>query len=266
MAPLVFGCVFAGRVPTILLFCALAGLAFREFARATNLYRDHWITGAVYCGIASVGIASLMCPQHNDGGGSAWYEFFLLLPVYVVALVSLIPVMQNEVRGKLQHLAFATLGFIYIGWMFGHLTLFADATNAYGCLMFLLFATEMSDVAAFAVGKAMGKHPFRANVSPKKTWEGALAAFAVSMILPWVLRFSLPSFGTVQLILAGLIIGIGAPLGDLTISVIKRDLGIKDMGAGIPGHGGVLDRIDSLIYTAPLFFHVARYGISMRVR
>ena len=104
-----------------------------------------------------------------------------------------------------------------------------------------------------------GKHPLRSIISPKKTWEGALGAFAFSMLLPWLLRFSLPGFGPRELLLTGLIVGVGGQLGDLSISVIKRDVGIKDMGATIPGHGGVLDRIDSLVYAAPLFFHMVRF-------
>jgi phosphatidate cytidylyltransferase len=79
------------------------------------------------------------------------------------------------------------------------------------------------------------------------------------MALPWLLAFSFPHFSTREKILTGLIVGIGGQLGDLSISVIKRDLGIKDMGASLPGHGGILDRIDSLIYTAPLFLHMVHW-------
>jgi phosphatidate cytidylyltransferase len=109
-----------------------------------------------------------------------------------------------------------------------------------------------------------GRHPLRSEISPNKTWEGALGALAVSMTLPWVLRFSFPFFGVRQLILTGLIVGIGGQLGDLSISVIKRDIGTKDMATTIPGHGGILDRIDSLIYVAPLFMHMAGYYYPLR--
>ena len=104
----------------------------------------------------------------------------------------------------------------------------------------------------------------RSEISPNKTWEGAIGAFAVGMILPWVLRFSFPFFGPRELVLAGLIVGIGGQLGDLSISVIKRDIGTKDMAATIPGHGGIFDRIDSLIYAAPLFMHMAGYYFPLK--
>jgi phosphatidate cytidylyltransferase len=91
------------------------------------------------------------------------------------------------------------------------------------------------------------------RVSPHKTWEGSLGALAFSLLLPWLLRFSFPFFGTRQLILTGLAIGVGGQLGDLTFSALKRMLGIKDWSCAIPGHGGILDRIDSLVFTAPLF-------------
>jgi phosphatidate cytidylyltransferase len=222
------------------------------------------MTGAVYAGIIAVGVTCLVRQPHGVEPGEGWYGLFIALPVYAVALIMLIPILRNRVRGQLQCVSLAIVGFVYLGWMFGHLLFLANARNAYGYLLYVLFATELNDVAAFTFGKLFGKHPLRSLISPKKTWEGALGALAFSMVLPWLLRFSLPEFGPLQLVLTGLIIGIGGQLGDLTISVIKRDIGIKDMGAGIPGHGGILDRIDSLIYVAPLFFHLAGYFCELR--
>src|SRR5205814_1557993 len=140
----------------------------------------------------------------------------------------------------------------------------SDTCAAYGVMCYIVFATELNDVAAFTFVRLFGRHPHRIKVSPSKTWEGALGALWVSMLLPWLFRFSFPFFGAWQLVLTGLIVGIGGQLGDLSISVIKRDIGTKDMGGMIPGHGGILDRIDSLIYVAPLFMHMANYYYRLR--
>ena len=251
--------VFLGRVPTIIGVTLLAVFAFKEFARASGLYRDWWMTGAGYAGIITVGIASLIAHPRGEEPGTGWYGFFVAVPVFAIALILIIPILRNRARGELQRMSLAIVGFIYIGWMFGHLGFLANARNAYGFVCFIIFATALCDVAAFTFGKIFGHHPLRSEISPNKTWEGAVGAFVVAMILPWLLRFSFPFFGVRELILTGLIVGIGGQLGDLSISVIKRDIGTKDMAATIPGHGGILDRIDSLIYAAPLFLHMAGY-------
>ncbi len=257
MIPLVFVCVFLGRYATIFFFTLLAIFAFKEYARATGLYRDWYMTGVVYLGILGVGVFSAMYDPRL--GTPGWYGMFIVWPVYVIAVILLIPIIRNQTQGQLQAIALALLGFIYIGWMFGHIAFLANSKNAYGYLFYLIFAVELNDVAAYTFGKIFGRHPLRSNISPKKTWEGSLGAMAVSMVLPWLLWFSFPHFTVRDLILSGLIVGIAGQLGDLSMSVIKRDLGIKDMGTLIGGHGGILDRIDSLIYVAPLFFHMVRY-------
>jgi phosphatidate cytidylyltransferase len=257
MIPLTLVCIFLGRLTTIGFFTILGIFAFKEFAKATGLYRDWWMTGAVYLGILGVGILSAIIDPRL--GTPGWYGMFAVWPAYVIALILLIPILRNQTQGQLQTIALALLGFIYIGWMFGHIAFLANAKNAYGYLFYLIFAVEFNDVAAYTFGKTFGKHPLRINISPKKTWEGSLGALAVSMLLPWLLWFSFPYFTARDLILTGLIVGIAGQLGDLSMSVIKRDLGIKDMGTLIGGHGGILDRIDSLIYVVPLFFHMVRY-------
>jgi phosphatidate cytidylyltransferase len=274
MAPLAAFFIFAGRIPFIVGVTALALFAFREFAGISGLNHDRWMSAAVNVGIVGTGIVALINRGFETG------------PVVALLLMTLVPVLRNRKasivagggdpgasgRGRgigvsdpgyrvneLQSLSLGMIAFLYLGWMFGHLGSLANAANAYGYLCYLIFATEVSDVAAFTFGKMFGRYPLRSEISSRKTWEGALGALAVSMVLPWLLRFSFPFFGPWQLLLTGLIVGIGGPLGDLSLSVIKRDLGTKDWGAAIPGHGGILDRIDSLIFVAPLFMQMAGY-------
>ena len=194
-----------------------------------------------------------------------WVRLFVAVPVFAIALILLVPILRNRARGAPQRMSLGIVGFVYIGWMFGHLAFLANAVNAYGFICYIIFATELNDVAAFTFGRLFGRHPLRSEISPKKTWEGALGgALAVSMALPWLLRFPFPHFTATQLVLTGLIVGIGGQLGDLSISVIKRDIGTKDMGSLIPGHGGILgpDRQPDLRCAAPL--HMAGYYHELR--
>ncbi|MEX0887689.1 MAG: phosphatidate cytidylyltransferase [Phycisphaeraceae bacterium] len=262
IVPAVLGAIFLGRLATIALLTLVALAGFKEFARATGLYRDWLMTSVVYAGIVAIGIVCAVDDPTLLTPG--WYGLFVALPAFVIAAILMVPIVRNRATGQLQLMALAIVGFVYIGWMFGHLTFLVNARNAYGYLLFLVFAVALNDVAAFTFGRLFGRRPLRSSISPHKTWEGACGALAVSMVLPWALWFSLPDFTPRELILTGLIVGIGGQLGDLSISVIKRDIGIKDTGALLRGHGGILDRIDSLIYTAPLFFHMAGYFHDMQ--
>jgi phosphatidate cytidylyltransferase len=257
MAPLVLGAIFLGREATIIGLTLVAMSGCKEFARATGLYNDWWMTGTVYLGIVGVALVSLTSdPRHGQFG---WYGMFMVLPAFTVAAILLVPILRNRTKGQLQGVALAILGFVYFGWMFGHLAFLANAPHAYGYLLYIIFAVEINDIAAFVCGKLFGRHKLRSAISPNKTIEGSLGALAISMAVPWALHFSFPHFGTLELVLSGVIVGVGGQAGDLAISFIKRDIGIKDMGAVVPGHGGILDRVDSLIFVAPLFFHMVRW-------
>jgi phosphatidate cytidylyltransferase len=128
-----------------------------------------------------------------------------------------------------------------------------------GPLFFLVALTQFNDVAQFTCGKLFGRHKILPKVSPKKTWEGflgglvatsAAAAFVGPYLTPMPWLFSIG---------AGAVIAVTGYLGDVTISACKRDLGVKDASNLIPGHGGILDRVDSLIYSAPVFYHLLHY-------
>jgi phosphatidate cytidylyltransferase len=250
MAPLVVGVVFAGRLATIIGVGLLSLAAFKEYARATGLYRSWPMVMAVYTGLVAVTLLSAIRDPLTPANWG-WYGLFMVVPIYVITLILMIPIVQNRTKGQLQNMALAIQGFILLGWMVAHIGFLANSVHAYGYLLFL--------VLAVVSGKLFGKRKFRDQISPNKTWGGAFGAFAVGMVLPWVLWFSFPHFEPLHLLLAGLIVGIGGQLGDLTISVIKRDLGVKDMGVLIPGHGGLMDRMDSLIFAGPLFLHMVRF-------
>jgi phosphatidate cytidylyltransferase len=257
MIPLVMGTIFLGRTAVIIGVALLAIFGFKEFARATGLYDDWWLTGLAYLGIILLGIATYVTDPRLDHPG--WYGLFMSLPAYVVGALLLIPIMRNRAKGQLQQVALAIVGFVYFGWMFSHLGFLANTKYAYGYFLYLVLAVEINDIAAFTFGKLFGKHKLRERISPNKTIEGSIGAICVSLIIPWLLWFSFPHFEPWHLVLTGLIVGIGGQLGDLVISYIKRDIGIKDMGAVIEGHGGILDRVDSMIFVVPIFFHVVRW-------
>jgi len=257
IGPLGLWAILLGRIPTIVLFTTVSLLAMKEFAGTTGLYRDKWTTGTVYAGIIALGIAAGM--RQPTTGEPGWYGLFMTLPVYVVGAILMVPIFCNHVKGHLQGMALAVLGFVCLGWMLLHVVFLAHGPDTYGYLLYLIVAVELSEVAALSCGKMFGKRPFRGNIAPRKTWGGAIGAFVVSMGLPWLLWFSFPHFDWRHLVLTGLIVGIGGQMGDLVISVIKRDIGMKDMGAALSGHGGVLDRVNSLIFVAPPFLHMVDY-------
>jgi phosphatidate cytidylyltransferase len=200
MAPAALAAVFLGRVATIGFLFSLALVAFWEYARATGLARDRLLVGVVMASIVALAAVVMLAgwlPRLE------WLELYLALPLAATALIVCVPVVRNRTRGELSQITLAVFGFVYIGWMFGHLAILANTRNAYGYLMYLVFAVELNDISAYVFGRFFGRNPLRSNISPKKTWEGALGGLAVSLALPWLLWFSFPHFGPWELLLTG---------------------------------------------------------------
>jgi phosphatidate cytidylyltransferase len=150
--------------------------------------------------------------------------------------------------------AVTILGMVYVGWFFSYLLFIRSLTDHGGYLFFLMLTIWAMDMAAYLSGKVFGHTPLMPSISPKKTWEGAIAGFLVALaaaaIFSWTANLELFH----ALVLGGLI-GIFGQFSDLIESLIKRDAGVKDSSTLIPGHGGVLDRIDSFVLTAPLMYY-----------
>jgi phosphatidate cytidylyltransferase len=133
-----------------------------------------------------------------------------------------------------------------------------DPNGGVKLLLFLIIVVQSSDVLQYIWGKLFGKHHIAPSVSPNKTWEGLIGGIASATLLGTALWWLTP-FAPWQAAVMSLAITLMGFAGGLTMSAIKRDRGVKDIGALIAGHGGILDRIDSLCFAAPVFFHLTRY-------
>ena len=192
--------------------------------------------------------------------------FYLWIPLYVFILISIRMVMASNVNGFLKNLAVLQYGLMTTVYALGYLGLLAIIPMKYnpqggalGLLFFILVFTVSNDFIQMFSGKTFGKHKIIPKVSPNKTWEGLIGGVIGSTILAVIMGRLLTPFSVGQLIFLGSALSVFGFFGDVTMSAIKRDLGVKDTSSLIPGHGGILDRLDSLLFTAPLFFHYFAY-------
>jgi len=198
--------------------------------------------------------------------GMQWYGMFIILiPVYLFLLLPFRQVLIGENEGFLENTSRVQWGLMMFVFGLSHLaymmTLEPVAGSTVGgkeLVLYLVLLTELNDILQFLWGKSIGKHKIVPKVSPNKTVEGFLGAFVSISLLAVAFSFLTP-FTWIQALLAGMLISAAGFVGDVVISMVKRDIGVKDSGNMLPGHGGILDRVDSLIYTAPLFFHYVYY-------
>jgi phosphatidate cytidylyltransferase len=187
--------------------------------------------------------------------------FLIFIPVYAFLLIPLRMITIGETKDYLRAISTIHWGLMTTVFSISHvafLLVLSEHNNQIvgaGLVLYLAFLTQFNDVAQFIWGKTLGKRKIIPKVSPNKTWEGFLGGVATTTLLGGLLSPLLTPMSWPMGLAAGAIIGVGGFIGDVTISALKRDLEIKDTGNMLPGHGGILDRIDSLTYTAPLFFH-----------
>lgn len=268
-----------GGWPFTGLVMALALLALREFYDGCRRSGAAPGDGAGYAAVLVLIAAAVPLLDSRGSSVSAFFPgprsvLLLGFGLTLVLLLSLVAELGRAQRAPLRNLGSTWFGVVYVGWLFPFLArlrwaeasdlerIGASAAGSFGSLavdpgarvlLLLLLLTWSVDTLAYLVGRALGRHKLAPNVSPNKTWEGAaggfLGAMAVSAAVGTWLRFPLA-----WALSAGALVGILAQLGDLCKSAMKREIGIKDFGALLPGHGGILDRFDSLLFTGPAVY------------
>ena len=257
MAAFFSGAVFLGRGGAVVLFALMSFLALREFITLTPTHRaDHRTLFWVFF---------VITPLNYWFVWTEWYGLYsIFIPVYACLWLPMRNALAGETKDFLARTAKAQWALMVCVYFLCHapalLTLPLPGGEADGAklLFFLVVVAQMSDVLQYCWGKTLGRRPIAPRLSPNKTWEGFVggvgSASALGAGLWWLTPFTPPVAG-----LMALAICVMGFFGGLVMSAIKRDRGVKDFGAMIEGHGGMLDRIDSLCFAAPLFFHLVRF-------
>jgi phosphatidate cytidylyltransferase len=263
------------RVVSFVFLGFLCFSALREYYSLMPMREDSGDKTLSFKDRASVLLAYLAVPVTVYVAYIRWYELFIILvPVYLFLLIPILFVVQDRTEGAIKSLGAISLGYMFFVFCLGH-SLFMVNIGAM-LLLFCFSLTEARDLISFWVGKAFAAVAEKVrdttlarildariapSVSPKKTWAaGAVSALLVAglslLFLPIMPPFGGERLGYGFCALAGLLIGVLGLMGDLVFSMVKRDLNVKDSGSLLPGHGGIIDRVDSLIFTVPITFHL----------
>jgi len=255
---LVIGLAFVfGRPGVILLFAFISFFALREFLTLT------YTRSADYLALAAAFFVVL--PLQYAFVYIGWYGLYaIFLPVYVFLLLPILEVLGGDTQRFLERTSKIQWGLLVCVYCISHvpalLTLDIPGYEGRNLLLiaFLVIVVQSSDVLQYVWGKLFGKRKIAPEVSPSKTVEGLVGGIVSATVLGAALWWITP-FNVWQAALMSLAICVMGFFGGLVMSAIKRDRGVKDWGHMIEGHGGMLDRLDSVVFAAPIFFHLTRY-------
>ncbi len=262
MALLVGGALIAGWQATAILFAFISFLALKEFLTlAPTRKEDRLIVLLAYVSVF-VNYGLIFADSLFDDS----YQIYLVfIPVYGFLIAAAAMAWIGRTDGYLPTVGIVHWGMVICVYNIGYIAFlmrvpdYETPAGAAGLVFFLIFITQLNDVAQYCWGKAFGKTKITPNVSPNKTWEGAIGGWLTAALAFYFLAPLFTPLLPWHAAIMGALIPIAGFFGDITMSAIKRDLGVKDTSHLIPGHGGVLDRLDSLTFAAPLYFHLLAY-------
>jgi phosphatidate cytidylyltransferase len=252
--------MLSGGIGSVVLFGLMSFLALREFVTMTPTKRgDHGTLLWVFF---------VITPLQYVLVATSWYGLFsIFVPVYAFLFVPLRSVLSGDCDRFLERTATIQWALMVCVYCVSHapalMTLRIPGFEGENgkLLFYFVLIVQASDVLQYIWGKILGRHKIAPTISPSKTWEGFLGGVATATLLGTALWWATP-FMPWQATGMSLVITLMGFVGGLVMSAIKRDRGVKDYGTLIEGHGGVMDRIDSLCFSAPVFFHLTRYFLT----
>jgi phosphatidate cytidylyltransferase len=244
MAPTFLAAVFIGGPIGALVMGFLIVQGLSEYIRLVGIARRYaWLLMA--CGLATLGFTGLLA------------EYFLFAPLVFFVLVTAMPIVTGDVRDAHRQVTGSLFGYIYIPFLLSYIV-FIKVVEPYGTKMLIIVGVSiaLSDVVAFTIGSIVGGPKIAPSISPNKTLAGAVGNM-IGAYLAWaIMSFAVPNeWATATWLIVPAVTGMSALYGDLIQSFVKRDFGVKDAGTLLPGFGGILDRIDSLLVALPITYY-----------
>lgn len=257
MILIIFAAAFGGFYTILALFFIISFMALREFLSLIYIRRgDHLALAACFYVILPIQYFLIMID---------WFSMFtIFIPVYAFLFLPILSALLGDAAQFLNRSSKIQWAIMISVFCISHIPaiLLLDIQGFEGknilLMIFLILIVQASDVLQYIWGKLFGKHKIAPTLSPSKTIEGFVGGVVSASILAALLSWLTP-FSLLQAFLIGLLICLMGFLGGLVMSAIKRSMGVKDWGNMISGHGGMLDRMDSLCFSAPVFFHIVRY-------
>ncbi|HEY3722426.1 MAG TPA: phosphatidate cytidylyltransferase [Acidimicrobiia bacterium] len=249
IAVLALICLKLGRDATMVLATAIVGLASLELFQ--GLQRRGFRPATILAVLGSIAIVPI---AFNRG------EFAFPFTLAIVTVFALLWYLFQVVRARpVVNVAVTVMGFVYVGVLGGFAGLLLSYQNGVGLILGVVLCVVGYDVFGYLVGSQLGKRRLVPDISPNKTIEGLVGGMIASVLVAVVIVKQITPWGDLTDALAlGLTVAVMAPLGDLCESMIKRDLGVKDFGTLLPGHGGILDRFDAILFCLPAVYYLAR--------
>ncbi|MFH1782411.1 MAG: phosphatidate cytidylyltransferase [Candidatus Omnitrophota bacterium] len=241
--------IFILPVWTFGIICSLfIGLGLSEFFKldSNNIFPRSFIILGVIAGMLLPYMTYVCDPQ-----GGIWEAVFF---IFLVIILFLAQFTRKDNTQAVALIALTLFGVFYIGWLFTFLVKIRNLQDGHKLVAYLLLVSKTGDIGAYLVGSKFGKHSLIPRISPKKSVEGAIGGFLCSIVFALISRSYLGRFSFQEILISGILIGVFSQLGDLAESLVKRNYHVKDSSPFLPGLGGMLDVIDSILFSAPIFY------------
>lgn len=249
MAPMLF--ILLGLPapwPLVVVTC-FAILGAKVFFQLMGMYHRSYFVLTCYAGIIALAVAV----YYNR------LDIYNILPMIILGVTCLIPLIRNNYRRMIQYMSLTNLAFVFLGWSFMHLALLLQLNNGVYQLMYLLILTEFCDNTTLAISRYVGTKKIFSEIDHRRTYGGFFLSAVVTIFLAAIMRRLLPDRADIYWLTSGIVAAVGGLFGDMLMDVIRRDAGIRTLGAFVLGRGDFLQQMDRLIFVAPIYYYVMLY-------